>query len=131
MGSIIKVNEETHKLHFESVVGLDLNMLKQLNFSLEQSYEYRLTKGKCDRVVVVDDMKNINAASTLTGEEQHIWLTAAKQPKRSTLSSPIRIDGKLYGRLNLDSSRVGAFRDYERNLVSILTNEASNAMAWY
>lgn len=86
MGSIIKVNEETHKLHFESVVGLDLNMLKQLNFSLEQSFEYRLTKGKCDRVVVVDDMKNINAASTLTGEEQHILLTAAKQPIRSTLS---------------------------------------------
>lgn len=75
--------------------------------------------------------ENINAASTLTGEEQHILLTAAKQPIRSTLSSPIRIDGKLYGMLNLDSSSVGAFSDYDRNLVSILTHEASNAIALY
>ncbi|MDH1628383.1 sensor domain-containing diguanylate cyclase [Shewanella xiamenensis] len=131
MGSIIKVNEDNHRLHFESVVGLDLNKLKQLNFSLEQSFEYRLTKGKCDRVVVVDDMKNINAASTLTDEQQQVLLTAAKQPIRSTLSSPIRIDGKLYGMLNLDSSSVGAFNDYDRNLVSILTHEASNAIALY
>lgn len=131
MGSIIRVNEETHRLHFESVVGLDLNQLKQLNLSLEQSFEYRLTNGKCDRVVVVNDMKNVNAGSTLTETEQHILLTAAKQPIHSTLSSPIRVDGKLYGMLNLDSSSVGAFSDYDRNLVSILTHEASNAIALY
>lgn len=131
MGSIIKINEISNKLHFESVVGLDLAKLKQLNFTLEQSFEYRLTKGKCDRVVVVNDMQNINSGSTLSEEAQQILLTAAKHPIRSTLSSPIRIDGKLYGMLNLDSSIVGAFSDYDRNLVSILTHEASNAIALY
>jgi|OM-RGC.v1.002873742 diguanylate cyclase (GGDEF)-like protein len=131
MGSIIKVNETSHKLHFESVVGLDLTKLKQLNFTLEQSFEYRLTDGKCDRVVVVNDMENINSGSGLSKKDQQTLLTVAKSPIRSTLSSPIRVDGKLYGMLNLDSSHVDAFNDYDRNLVSILTHEASNAIALY
>ena len=131
MGSIIKVNETNNKLYFESVVGLDLTKLRLLDFTLEQTFEYRLTKGRCDQVVVINNIENINAGSTLSKEEQQILLTVSKQPIRSTLSSPIRIDGKLYGMLNLDSSSVGAFSDYDRNLVSILTHEASNAIALY
>ncbi|WMB72065.1 sensor domain-containing diguanylate cyclase [Shewanella oncorhynchi] len=131
MGSIIKINEVNNKLYFESVVGLDLAKLRQLDFTLEQTFEYRLTEGRCDQVVVINDMKNINAASTLTEDDQKVLLSVSKQPIRSTLSSPIRIDGKLYAMLNLDSSSLGAFSDYDRNLVSILTHEASNAIALY
>ncbi|CAM2788908.1 sensor domain-containing diguanylate cyclase [Shewanella amazonensis] len=131
MGSIIRVDPDTHKLMFESAVGLDLSRLKTIDFSLEQSFEYRMTKGRCDKVVVIDDMQHINAQSTLTPAEQHILLTAAKQPIRSTLSSPIHIDGKLYAMLNLDSSHLAAFSDYDRNLVAILTHEAASAIALY
>ena len=131
MGSIILVDPISHKLEFESAVGLDLDSLKQLNFTLEQSFEYRLTKGRCDRVVVVDDMLKVNAGSGLTADEQAILLSAAQKPIHSTLSSPIHIDGKLYGMLNLDSNQYGAFSDYDRNLVGILTHEASNAISLY
>ncbi|MBB1269186.1 sensor domain-containing diguanylate cyclase [Shewanella sp. SR44-3] len=131
MGSIILVNPRTNELKFECTVGLDLSELQKLKFHLEQSFEYRLTDGRCDRVVVVDDMHQINAGSSLSDEEQNILLTAASQPIRSTLSSPIHIDGKLYAMLNLDSGNRGAFNDYDRNLVGILTHEASNAIALY
>ncbi|QYK06328.1 GGDEF domain-containing protein [Shewanella zhangzhouensis] len=131
MGSIIRVDPDTHKLMFESAVGLDLSRLRTIDFSLEQSFEYRMTKGRCDKVVVIDDMQHINAQSTLTPAEQQILLTAAKQPIRSTLSSPIHIDGKLYAMLNLDSSHLAAFSDYDRNLVAILTHEAASAIALY
>ncbi|WP_338592318.1 sensor domain-containing diguanylate cyclase [Shewanella khirikhana] len=131
MGSIIRVEPDSHKLMFESSVGLDLERLRQIDFSLEQSFEYRLTDGRCDRVVVVDDMRHVNAESTLTEAEQEILLTAARQPIRSTLSSPIHIDGKLYAMLNLDSSQLSAFSDYDRNLVAILTHEAANAISLY
>jgi diguanylate cyclase (GGDEF)-like protein len=131
MGSIILVDPTTHELKFESVVGLDMERLKKLHFSLEQSFEYRLTDGLCDRVVVIDDMRHVNAGSSLSTEDQATLLTAAKQPIRSTLSSPIHIDGKLYAMLNLDSSQYGAFSAYDRNLVGILTHEASNAISLY
>jgi diguanylate cyclase (GGDEF)-like protein len=131
MGSIILVNPRTNELKFECTVGLDLLQLQKLKFHLEQSFEFRLTDGRCDRVVVIDNMQHVNAASNLTQEEQDILLTAATQPIRSTLSSPIHIDGKLYAMLNLDSGNYGAFNDYDRNLVGILTHEASNAIALY
>lgn len=131
MGSIIRVDPSNNQLMFESSVGLDLERLRSINFTLEQSFEYRLTGGLCDRVVVVDDMRHINEGSSLTQQEQEILLTAAKQPIRSTLSSPIHIDGKLYAMLNLDSSQLSAFSDYDRNLVTILTHEAANAISLY
>lgn len=131
MGSIILINPKNNELTFECAVGLNLQRLRQLKFTLEQSFEYRLTNGRCDRVVVIDDMRHVNSGSTLSDEDQAILLTASERPIRSTLSSPIHIDGKLYGMLNLDSGEYGAFNDYDRNLVGILTHEASNAIALY
>lgn len=131
MGSIIRVDKHSHKLTFESVVGLDIDKLNLVDFTLEQSFEYRLTNGRCDKVVVINDMENINIDSPLTKEEQETFTAAAKAPIRSTLSSPIHIDGELYAMMNLDSNDVYAFSDYDRNLVGVLTHEASNAIALY
>ncbi|QQX82479.1 diguanylate cyclase [Shewanella sp. KX20019] len=131
MGSIIRVEPDSGCLSFESAVGIDINKLKQLNINLEQSFEYRITKGKCDTVVVIDDMEAINAHSSLSASDQEILLQAPSTAIRSTLSSPIHIDGKLYAMLNLDSSKVKAFSHYDRNLVAILTHEAANAISLY
>ncbi len=131
MGSIIKVDSTTGELQFESTIGIDIDKLRSVQFNLNQSFEYKLTKGKCDRVVVIDDMANINAHSSLSAAEQDVLLTAPLSPIRSTLSSPIHIDGALYGMLNLDSARAKAFSHYDRNLVAILTHEAANAIALY
>ncbi|MGI2853982.1 sensor domain-containing diguanylate cyclase [Shewanella algae] len=131
MGTIILVEPGSNKLHFESAVGLDMTKLKQLDMTLEQSFAYRLTNGQCDRVVVVNDMRKINAGSGLSLEAQSLLLNAASPPIRATLSSPIHIDKKLYAMLNLDSSLVASFSSYDRDLVAILTREAANAIALY
>ncbi|MCL1140204.1 sensor domain-containing diguanylate cyclase [Shewanella pneumatophori] len=131
MGSIIKVDSQSGELHFESTIGIDIEKLRSVQFNLKQSFEYKLTKGKCDRVVVIDDMANINAHSSLSTTEQQVFLSAPLYPIRSTLSSPIHIDGALYGMLNLDSATAKAFSHYDRNLVAILTHEAANAIALY
>ena len=131
MGSIIKVDSQTGELEFESTIGIDIDKLRNVQLNLTQSFEYKLTKGKCDRVVVIDDMADINAHSSLSKAEQDIFLSAPLHPIRSTLSSPIHIDGLLYGMLNLDSAKAKAFSHYDRNLVAILTHEAANAIALY
>ncbi len=131
MGSIILVEPGSNKLHFEAAVGLDMTKLQQLNMTLEQSFAYRLTSGRCNRVVVVNDMRKLNAQSGLSPEAQALLLNAATPPIRATLSSPLHIDGKLYAMLNLDSSLVASFSNYDRDLVAILTHEAANAIALY
>ncbi|GIU18350.1 sensor domain-containing diguanylate cyclase [Shewanella sp. MBTL60-007] len=131
MGSIIRVIPDTDELYFESTIGIDIEKLRKINFNLSQSFEYRFSKGICDRVVLIDNMANINGHSTLTPEDQEALLTAPLSPIKSTLSSPIHIEGKLYGMLNLDSSKVNAFSHYDRNLAAVLTHEAANAIALY
>ncbi|MEC4727012.1 sensor domain-containing diguanylate cyclase [Shewanella sp. D64] len=131
MGCIIRVNKKDQSLYFESSVGIDIEKLRKISFQLDQSFEYRLTQGMNDKLVVIDNIENINAKSSLSIEDQERLLTAPIKPIRSTLSSPIHIDGELYAMINLDSSETKAFGDYDCNLVNILTHEASNAIALY
>lgn len=131
MGTIIRVDSNTQNLFFESSVGIDLNILRQIDFHLEQSFEYRYTDGHCDRVVIIDDMTHINKKSTLNKNEQKLLRSAPNIPIYSTLSSPIHIDGKLYGLLNLDSGSLNAFNQYDCHLVKLLTHEAANAINLY
>lgn len=131
MGSIILVDKKTNRLQFESVVGLDLDALRKINFTLEETFQFRSTQGRCDKTVVINNMKSINSKSTLTQEDQQALLSASIKPIGSTLSSPIRINGQLYGMMNLDSSKMDVFENYDINLVSILTSEAANAISLY
>ncbi|WP_299490497.1 diguanylate cyclase [uncultured Shewanella sp.] len=131
MGTIIRIDPNTKNLFFESSVGIDLNKLRRINFNLEQSFEHRFTHGKCDRVVIIDDMTHINDESTLNKNEQMLLSSAPIMPICSTLSSPIHIDGELYGLLNLDSGSLNAFNQYDCHLVELLTHEAANVINIY
>lgn len=131
MGSIIKVNNDTEELYFESAIGIDIEELRKIKLRLKESFQYRFTKGRCDQVIVIDNMANINAHSTLKATDQQTLLTTPEVPIKSTLSSPIHIDGKLYAMLNLDSSKIKAFSHYDINLAAVLTHEAANAIALY
>ncbi|MCL1127181.1 diguanylate cyclase domain-containing protein [Shewanella surugensis] len=131
MGTIIRIDPSSNALYFESSVGIDLNKLRQVDFNLNQSFEHRFTDGRCDRVVIIDNMKHINEQNTLTKNEKTILFNAPIIPIYSTLSSPIHIDGQLYGLLNLDSGSLNAFNEYDSHLVKLLTHEAANAINLY
>jgi diguanylate cyclase (GGDEF)-like protein len=127
MGSIILVDNQTNQLQFESVIGLNIDALQNINFTLKDTFLYRLTQGRCHKTVVIS---NINAKNPKQ-YDQFVLPNASIKPICSTLSSPIRIDGELYGMMNLDSSKMEAFGDYDINLVNILTSEAANAISLY
>ncbi len=131
MGSIILYDPNTKKMRYEASLGMNNASLKKISFELKDSFQYRLTNGKCDRVVVINDIGLTNANSGLGKDEQRTLLSASSSPIHSTLSTPIYIDGALYAMLNLDSSRVNAFNDYDSNLVAILTQEACNAISLF
>ncbi|RYV01055.1 deoxyguanosinetriphosphate triphosphohydrolase [Shewanella sp. OPT22] len=131
MGSIILYDPETQKMRYEASLGMNNNLLKKVSFELKDSFQFRLTNGKCDRVVVINDMGLTNANSGLNKDDQQTLLSASSAPIHSTLSTPIHIDGQLYAMLNLDSSRINAFNDYDSNLVAILTQEACNAISLF
>jgi diguanylate cyclase (GGDEF)-like protein len=127
MGSIILVDNMTDRLQFASVIGLNMDALQNVNFTLKETFLYRLTKGRFHKTVVIS---NINAKSA-KNDDPFVLPDASTKPICSTLSSPIRIKGQLYGMMNLDSTKVGTFGDYDISLVNILTSEAANAISLY
>ena len=131
MGSIILYDPETETMRYEASLGMNNSLLKKVTFKIKDSFQYRLTNGKCDRVVVINNMGLTNSNSGLKDKEQEILLSASSAPIHSTLSTPIHIDGQLYAMLNLDSSKNNAFNDYDSNLVGILTQEACNAISLF
>ncbi|MCL2912878.1 sensor domain-containing diguanylate cyclase [Shewanella corallii] len=131
MGCIIILDEETQTLKFQTAIGMDLDLLQSLQLPLANSFSYRLTEGKCDRVVTINDMRGLNAETSFTQAQQDALMNAAHKPILSTLSSPIYVNGKLYAMMNLDSSQLDAYGSYDQSLASILTHEASNAISLY
>lgn len=123
LGSIILIQGHERKLHFAAAYGQQLKTLQQLNMQLPQTFQYRLTGGRCDRVITINDTDDTDdqIARQLFGG-QHI---------RATLSSPIYIEGKLYGLLNLDSSAPDSFNAYDASVIELLSKEAANAIALY
>lgn len=131
MGCVLILDEESQQLRFQTAVGMDLPLLQSLEFPLKNSFAYRRTQGKCDRVVIINDMRSVNAETTLTQVQQDALMDAANKPIMSTLSSPIYVNGKLYGMMNLDSAQLNAFGSYDLSLAGILTHEACNAISLY
>ncbi|WP_052074570.1 sensor domain-containing diguanylate cyclase [Shewanella mangrovi] len=124
-GSVIKVDPSSKKLNFEAAVGLDIKKLQQLSMQLHQTFQYKMTGGRCDRAVLLNDTDG-GIAADAHGAEQ-----IADNRIRSTLSCPIHVDGKLYALLNLDSEQPGCFSDYDVSIATILSNAAANALALY
>ncbi|WP_051536956.1 sensor domain-containing diguanylate cyclase [Shewanella marina] len=130
MGCIIKVYPN-HKLKFTSVINLDIDKLSLINFTLEQSFNFRFTQGRCDQVVIIDDIQTINAETSISNDDQALLISAPNSAIHSTLSGPIHVDGQLYAMINIDSSKNNSFNEYDKNLLQILCHEASNAIAIY
>ncbi|MCH1918954.1 sensor domain-containing diguanylate cyclase [Shewanella sp. A3A] len=124
-GSVIKVDPSSKKLQFEAAVGLDIKKLQGLSMQLHQTFQYKMTGGRCDRAVLLNETDG-GCAADAHGAEQ-----IADNRIHSTLSCPIHLDDKLYALLNLDSEQPGCFSDYDVSIATILCNAAANALMLY
>lgn len=123
LGSVILIQGHERKLHFAAAYGQELKKLQQLNMQLPQTFQYRLTGGRCDRVITINDTDDT--------DDQIARQLFGGQLIRATLSSPIYVEGKLYGLLNLDSTEPDCFNDYDATVIDMLSKEAANAIALY
>lgn len=124
-GSVIKVDPSSKKLQFEAAVGLDIKKLQNVSMQLHQTFQYKMTGGRCDRAILLNETDGGFAADA-HGAEQ-----IADNRIHSTLSCPIHLDGKLYALLNLDSEQPGCFSDHDVSIATMLTNAAANALSLY
>lgn len=130
-GSIGLIDKQTQNLKFVSVYGLDKAKIQSVTLNTKNTFQYRLTQGKCDKVIIVNYEEDIEQDKSLTFKQRETLLHATSRPIKSTLSSPIHVNNELYATLNLDSFSADCFTDYDINLATILTNEACHAISLY
>ena len=122
MGSLIKVDGDG-TVHFEAAYGHDMNVLRTLRLREAETFIHVKTDGRCDRTVIVNDYQQINRR--VLDEERYNLLEegTADLSMSSILSAPVRIDGELWGMLNIDSKPGCRFHETHIGMLDVFVNE--------
>jgi diguanylate cyclase (GGDEF)-like protein/PAS domain S-box-containing protein len=94
--------------------------VKTFSIRLEEHFSWFNNGEKINETVVfndIDKMKDINMLDTIEGIKI-----------RSSISSPIIVEGKLYGFLNIDSSYNNIFKEGDVELMEYMRNQVSIAI---
>lgn len=94
-------------------IGFDKS-IEKLRLPLDQSFLYRKTKGKLDKIIYIEDLTNFKGhylVKTCLGHEVFI---------KSTISAPIYINGEFYGMINIDSIKTNAFEEEDIRAMEFL-----------
>lgn len=121
-GSILLMDNDTGLLHFVAAVGYDFDILKDTYLELEQSYLYKETGGNISRTVKINrpfeyDKENFE------GKNIERIMEAGTYNILTALSTPIFLDGKLYGMLNIDSTIPNDFSNADKEILEMFALE--------
>ncbi|WP_297426662.1 histidine kinase N-terminal 7TM domain-containing protein [Clostridium sp.] len=119
-GSVLLLDEDKN-LKIAAAKGYDLEEIKKFSIKLEEHRLWFNNGEKINETVIfndIDKFENIKMLNTIEGRKI-----------RSAISSPIIIDGKLYGFLNIDSIYNDVFNEGDIELMEYMRNQASIAIA--
>ncbi len=126
VGSIMLVGDD-NKLSFAASKGYNAEALSSIKMDIEETFLWQKTNGKINGPVIVDNShdfsKSIVDPEIFKAFEKTIDLCF-----ESTMSSPIFIDGKLYGMINVDSTRKNAFDEDSLHFMKYFTTQAEFAI---
>ncbi len=119
-GSVLLLDKDNN-LKIAVAKGYDLEDIKTFSVKLKEHFAWFNNGEKINEAVIfndIDKIKDINMLDTL--EEIKI---------KSAISSPIIIDGQLYGFLNIDSRYSNIFNEGDLELMEYMRNQVSIAIA--
>lgn len=123
-GSILLVTEDRHLIIIASR-GYDEKKVKEFRIPLEESFQWVKTRGNIKNTIIINDIDELDNISIL-----NISIDKSAWNIKSCISSPIIIDNKLYGMLNIDSNKKNAFSEddleimeYMRTQIEIFINK--------
>jgi diguanylate cyclase (GGDEF)-like protein/PAS domain S-box-containing protein len=119
LGSIM--TKERTDFTIASYVGFN-EEIKDFRLPIEETFLYRATNGKMDRIVNIPDLMTLDKYylyRTVFGEEQYI---------KSTITGPIYIKGSLFGIISIDSIDINAFDEDDMKSMEFIRNSIEIAL---
>lgn len=121
MGSLMFL-DENNRLEYKAVVGFDIEKCNSIPLRLEDSFLYHEGNGKIEHACIIREVDRFNRkifdeATYQSMNEANFFLT------RSAISAPIRIDGILYGMINVDSPKKNAFKESDLPVVEYFASQ--------
>jgi diguanylate cyclase (GGDEF)-like protein len=120
LGSIM--TKERTDFTIASYVGYHED-IKDFRLPIEDSFLYRTTEGKMDRIVNIPDLMILDKYYpylTVFGEEKYI---------KSAITAPIYIKGSLFGIINIDSIETNAFDEDDVKSMEFIRNSIEIALS--
>ncbi|EYE87738.1 hypothetical protein Q428_11635 [Fervidicella metallireducens AeB] len=118
-GSILIYNKEKDLFEFKTAVGFDLDKLKSVSLKKEELFLYNKTQLKYPSIIrnpVIFDKEIVNI------ESYDKFIRSNSLDIKAVLSTPIYVNGELYGILNVDSkTKENAFNKYDVRLTKYIS----------
>ncbi|MBN1500454.1 MAG: GGDEF domain-containing protein [Spirochaetes bacterium] len=107
---------EGNLLEFRASVGFNQDLLDLTYLKLNECYLWKESQGRVDRSYVVHHKERYD--SEINNTENYKKIKSADiQTYKSTITSPIWIENKLFGIINFDGVRENAFSDSDLDLM--------------
>lgn len=119
LGSILLLDEDDC-MTMRANVGYDIDMAKNFKLKFEESFFYRCCGENTTRPIIINNLASYSMEGVTSILDNIHRIEVA-----SSLSSPIIIDGKLRGLLNLDSSKDNIFNNEDLEIMQFLTEQIS------
>jgi len=126
VGSIMLVGDD-NKLSFAASKGYNAEALSGIKMDIEETFLWQKTNGIINGPVIVDNSHDFSK-SIVDPEIFQAFEKTIDLCFESTISSPIFIDGKLYGMINVDSTRKNAFDEDSLHFMKYFTTQAEFAI---
>jgi len=125
-GSIM-LTDENNKLNFAASKGYNHEALLEICLDIKETFLWHKTNGNITGPVIINNAKAFSKA-IIKSESFEAFEKGNSLCSESTLSSPIFIDGKLYGMINVDSTHKDAFGEGALRLMKYFTCQAEFAI---
>lgn len=119
--------DENNIFSIAASVGYSEEEAEAYNFKLEDSFQWKKTKGNIDKTIIINDLEEY-----FKGEVIPKLLNNKKGLSiKSSVSAPIIIEGKLFGLINIDSHKNNVFDETDWIMMDYLRSQLVNAISRY
>ncbi|MCC5910560.1 MAG: sensor domain-containing diguanylate cyclase [Clostridiaceae bacterium] len=126
MGSLLILNEN-NELEYKALVGYDSEKFKDVTLKLEDCFLYKSNHGDMSQACIVKDVEKFDKLNLNKNMYEKLQLANAFITK-SAISAPIKVNNKLYGMINVDSTEIDGFTHLDKSFMEYFANQISTVI---